>query len=134
MLAWGSIGGSVIRFASRRPIGSVAQQRLIRVLALLRVRAHVVLAVDHLAAFRIDHDVVGHVIGMPFVLIVAAVAARNDGFCGIELGFDRPRGRAVACREFGHRGIGLDREARVHVGLPAGIADFPTTQTLPYVI
>src|SRR4029078_4301122 len=73
-------------------------------------------------------------IGMPFVLIVAAVAARNDGFCGIELGFDRPRGRAVACREFGHRGIGLDREARVHVGLRAGSADFPTTQTLPYAI
>jgi hypothetical protein len=105
---------------------------LIRVLALFRVRAHVILAVDYLAAFRIDHDVVRHVIGMPFVLFFAAVAGRGDGFCGIELGLDRPRGRAVACREFGHSGIGFDREARVHVGLPAGIADFPTTQTLPY--
>ena len=45
---------------ARRAIGALAQQRLIRVLALSSVRAHVVLAVDHLAAFRIDHHVMRH--------------------------------------------------------------------------
>jgi hypothetical protein len=73
-------------------------------------------------------------IGIPFVLLFAAVSGRSDGPCGIEFGFDRPRGRALACREFGHGGIGLNRKARVHVGLPADIADFPTTQTLPHAI
>jgi len=86
-----------------------------------RLRADVVLAVDHLAAFRVDHDIVRGVVGALLALLVAAVTGRSDAFCGMELGLDRARGRAIARREFGHRGIRLDRKASVHVGLPAAI-------------
>ena len=93
MLAWGSAGGSVIRFAARRPVGAIAQQRLVRMLALGRLGAHVVLAVDHLAALRIGHHVVRHVVVPPLALFVAAVVGRGDAFGGVELGFDRARRR-----------------------------------------
>ena len=85
-------GGSVIRFAPRRLIGPVAQQCLIRVLPLLGMRADVVFAIDHLPALRVDNDVMGHVVGVPFMLLAAAVTGCGDGFFGVEFGCDRPRG------------------------------------------
>src|SRR5215213_1694081 len=91
-------------------------------LALRRLGADVVLAVDHLAAFRIDHDIVRGVVGTLLALLVAAAAGRCYALRGAEFGLDRRRGRAIARRESGHRGIRLDREASVHVGLPAAIA------------
>ena len=97
MLAWGSAGGSSVSefVGARRPVGAIAQQRLVRMLALGACVADVVLAVDHLAALRIGHDVVRGMVVAPLALLgVAAVAGRGDGLGGVELGFDRARGRA----------------------------------------
>ena len=95
----------------RMLIGAVAQQRLIGMHGFVDVRAHVVLAVDHLATLRIGHHVVRQVIRMPLALLMAAVVGCSDTFVTVELGLDGTRRRALARCEFRHAGIRLDGEA-----------------------
>jgi flagellar basal body rod protein FlgB len=100
-------GGSTIRFAAIRPIGAQSGQGLVRVLALGGLRANVVLAVDHLAAFRVDNHVVGHVV-VTVLALICAVGCCLDAFRSIEFGLDRfASGFALARREFLHRYPGL---------------------------